>query len=139
MKSVSKNFIWSSTWGSRALQNAELFRLDQDTGAVDAYRIDIPYANPYDVEIDAADKVWIATDNHLLKFDPVTKRFARYPVTVRTDIAGALQLGLALFPDEGAKRMVLLVVCVAARSHLVTGRQVFSRSHGIAKPDRKSV
>jgi Mg-chelatase subunit ChlD len=30
------------------------------------------------------------------------------PVTVRTDIAGALQLGLALFPDEGAKRLVLL-------------------------------
>jgi uncharacterized membrane protein/Mg-chelatase subunit ChlD len=30
------------------------------------------------------------------------------PVTTRTDIAGALQLALALFPDEGAKRLVLL-------------------------------
>ncbi|UCC63332.1 MAG: VWA domain-containing protein [Anaerolineae bacterium] len=30
------------------------------------------------------------------------------PVTTRTDIAGALQLALALFPDEGAKRIVLL-------------------------------
>ena len=30
------------------------------------------------------------------------------PVTVRTDIASALQLGLALLPDEGAKRLVLL-------------------------------
>jgi Mg-chelatase subunit ChlD len=30
------------------------------------------------------------------------------PVTQRTDIAAALQLGLALFPDEGAKRLVLL-------------------------------
>ena len=30
------------------------------------------------------------------------------PVTTRTDIASALQLALALFPDEGAKRMVLL-------------------------------
>jgi uncharacterized membrane protein len=30
------------------------------------------------------------------------------PVTLRTDIAAALQLGLALFPDEGAKRLVLL-------------------------------
>jgi Mg-chelatase subunit ChlD len=30
------------------------------------------------------------------------------PVTVRTDIAGALQLALALFPDEGARRLVLL-------------------------------
>ena len=30
------------------------------------------------------------------------------PVTTRTDIAGALQLALALFPEEGAKRIVLL-------------------------------
>ncbi|GAB4539312.1 MAG: VWA domain-containing protein [Anaerolineae bacterium] len=33
---------------------------------------------------------------------------ASVPITTRTDIAGALQLGLALFPDEGAKRLVLL-------------------------------
>jgi Mg-chelatase subunit ChlD len=33
---------------------------------------------------------------------------ASVPVTTRTDIAGALQLGLALFPGEGAHRMVLL-------------------------------
>ena len=33
---------------------------------------------------------------------------ASVPVTLRTDIASALQLGLALFPDEGAKRLVLL-------------------------------
>lgn len=34
--------------------------------------------------------------------------FNSVPVTFRTDIASAVQLGLALFPDEGAKRMVLL-------------------------------
>jgi hypothetical protein len=33
---------------------------------------------------------------------------ASVPVTTRTDIGGALQLALALFPEEGAKRMVLL-------------------------------
>lgn len=33
---------------------------------------------------------------------------ASVPVTYRTDIAEALQLGLALFPEEGAKRLVLL-------------------------------
>lgn len=33
---------------------------------------------------------------------------ASVPVTTRTDIASALQLSLALFPDEGAKRIVLL-------------------------------
>jgi Mg-chelatase subunit ChlD/uncharacterized membrane protein len=35
-------------------------------------------------------------------------RLASVPVSSRTDIAGAIQLALALFPDEGAKRMVLL-------------------------------
>jgi uncharacterized membrane protein/Mg-chelatase subunit ChlD len=34
--------------------------------------------------------------------------FTSVPLTFRTDIASALQLGLALFPDQGAKRMVLL-------------------------------
>jgi Ca-activated chloride channel family protein len=33
---------------------------------------------------------------------------ASVPVSTRTDIAAALQLSLALFPDEGAKRIVLL-------------------------------
>jgi Mg-chelatase subunit ChlD/uncharacterized membrane protein len=33
---------------------------------------------------------------------------ASAPVTTRTDVAGALQLALALLPDEGAKRLVLL-------------------------------
>jgi uncharacterized membrane protein/Mg-chelatase subunit ChlD len=33
---------------------------------------------------------------------------ASVPLTTRTDIGGALQLALALFPDEGAKRLVLL-------------------------------
>lgn len=33
---------------------------------------------------------------------------ASVPVTTRTDIASALQLALALFPDEGARRLVLL-------------------------------
>jgi len=33
---------------------------------------------------------------------------ASVPITTRTDIASALQLALALFPNEGAKRLVLL-------------------------------
>ncbi|MFN2226678.1 MAG: VWA domain-containing protein, partial [Anaerolineae bacterium] len=33
---------------------------------------------------------------------------ASVPVTARTDVAGALQLAMALFPDEGARRLVLL-------------------------------
>jgi len=82
----SKNFIWSATWGSRALQNGALYRVDPETGAVEEHRLGIPYANPYDVEIDANDTVWVATDNHVLKFDPKTGRFTHYPVAERTDI-----------------------------------------------------
>lgn len=33
---------------------------------------------------------------------------ASVPVTTHTDVAGALQLAMALFPDEGARRVVLL-------------------------------
>ena len=40
--------------------------------------------------------------------DPHLPQFASVPVTARTDIASALQLAMALFPDEGARRLVLL-------------------------------
>ncbi len=40
--------------------------------------------------------------------DPLFADLSSVPVTVRTDIASALQLAMALFPDEGAKRLVLL-------------------------------
>ncbi len=40
--------------------------------------------------------------------DSTLSRISSVPVSTRTDIASALQLGLALFPDEGAKRLVLL-------------------------------
>jgi uncharacterized membrane protein len=40
--------------------------------------------------------------------DPVLPDLASVPVTARTDIASALQLAMALLPDEGAKRLVLL-------------------------------
>jgi Mg-chelatase subunit ChlD len=40
--------------------------------------------------------------------DPALPEFTSVPVTARTDIASALQLAMALFPDEGAKRLVLL-------------------------------
>ncbi len=40
--------------------------------------------------------------------DSNLSRLSSVPVTTRTDIASALQLGMALFPDEGAKRLVLL-------------------------------
>ena len=82
----SKNQVWSATWGSLALQNGALYRVDQTTNQVDEFKLGIPYTNPYDVEPDAADNIWVATDNHILKFDPGTRAFTRYPVTTRTDI-----------------------------------------------------
>jgi hypothetical protein len=84
-----------------------------------------PTPNPYDVEPDRDDNIWVATDNHILKFDPRSKKFARYPVTTRTDIPklavtrdGAVWFGprnagqsggyggalTALYPDKDAIR-----------------------------------
>ena len=40
--------------------------------------------------------------------DSTLSRLTSVPVSTRTDIASALQLAMALFPDEGAKRLVLL-------------------------------
>ncbi|RPJ48322.1 MAG: VWA domain-containing protein, partial [Chloroflexi bacterium] len=40
--------------------------------------------------------------------DSNLSRLTSVPVSTRTDIASALQLAMALFPDEGAKRLVLL-------------------------------
>lgn len=82
----SKNRVWAATWGSFALQNGALYRVDQITNQVEEYKVDIPYTNPYDVEPDVNDNIWVATDNHILKFDPLSKKFTRYPVTTRTDI-----------------------------------------------------
>ena len=82
----SKNNIWTATWGSLGYQNAGIYRVHPVTGEVDRFRLEIPYANPYDVEVDAQDKLWIATDNHVVHLDPDTRRFVFYPVTTRTDI-----------------------------------------------------
>ena len=121
----SKNAVWSVTWGSFAMQNGALYRLDQTTNQVEEFKLGIPYTNPYDVEPDRDDNIWIATDNHVLKFDPRSKKFARYPVTTRTDIPklavtrdGAVWFGprnagqsggyggalTALYPDKDAIR-----------------------------------
>jgi uncharacterized membrane protein len=40
--------------------------------------------------------------------EPLLSDLASVPVTARTDIARALQLAMALYPDEGARRLVLL-------------------------------
>lgn len=82
----SKNNIWPSTWGSLGYQNAAIYRVHPVSGEVDRFRLEIPYANPYDVEVDDRDKLWIATDNHVVHLDPDTRRFVFHPVTTRTDI-----------------------------------------------------
>lgn len=82
----SKGFIWASTWGSRGAMNAALYRVDPASGEVVPHKIGIPYSNPYDVEADPWDNMWVATDNYLLKFDQKTNQFTRYPLPERTDV-----------------------------------------------------
>ena len=82
----SKNMMWTVTWGSRGYQNGSLFKLDPNTRQVKSWKMNIPYANPYDTAPDSKDNMWVATDNYIVKFDPKTEKFTRLPVTVRTDI-----------------------------------------------------
>ena len=82
----SKNMIWTATWGSQGMQNAALYRLNPESGAVDEYRLNIPYANPYDAAPDYKDDIWVATDNYLVMFDQDTESFTNYPLTARSDV-----------------------------------------------------
>ena len=82
----SKNMIWTATWGSKGMQNAALYRLNPETEAVDEYKLNIPYANPYDAAPDYKDDIWVATDNYLMMFDPDTEIFTNYPLTTRSDV-----------------------------------------------------
>ena len=82
----SNNNIWAATWGSAGMVNGALYRLDPKTAKVERYPIPIPYTNPYSTDVDEFDLVWLAADNFLLKFDPVTKVFTYYPLPTRTDI-----------------------------------------------------
>lgn len=81
-----QGFVWSGTWGSRAMRNGALYKLDPDSGRSIEYKLGIPFTNPYDFALGAGGSVWVATDNHLVRFDPRTERFTSYPVPVRTDI-----------------------------------------------------
>ena len=83
----SKNMIWAATWGSKGMQNAALYKLNPATGKVNEYKVGIPYANPYDSAPDDNDNIWVATDNHILKFDQKTDKWTRYPLPTRSDVA----------------------------------------------------
>ena len=82
----SKNHIWLATWGSKGMQNGALYGLNPETGEVIERKVEIPYANPYTVESDEYDNIWIGTDNYLVKYDQKADTMTRYPVTVRTDM-----------------------------------------------------
>jgi virginiamycin B lyase len=82
----SKNMIWTVTWGSLGMQEGALYRLNPETAEVDEYKLNIPYANPYDAAPDDDDNIWIATDNYLVMFDQETEKFTNYPLTVRSDV-----------------------------------------------------
>ena len=82
----SKNFMWTATWGSRAMQNGALYRVDPNSGESVGYKIPISNTNPYDSDVDDGDNVWVATDNHILMFDQKSKKFTIYPTPERTDI-----------------------------------------------------
>ena len=82
----SKNRIWIATWGSKGMQNGALYRVDPASGAVMERKIGIPFANPYSVEADEFDNIWVATDNYLLRYDQKADSFTPFPLAERTDV-----------------------------------------------------
>jgi len=81
----SNNMIWTATWGSRGHQNGKVYRLNPETGDVLERKLGIEYSNPYNAEPDSDDNVWLATDNYLSKYEPVTDKFTHYPIPTRSD------------------------------------------------------
>ncbi len=82
----SKNHIWLATWGSKGMQEGALYRLNPETGKVIERKLNIAYTNPYTVEADEYDNIWIGTDNYIVKYDQDADTFINYPLPVRTDI-----------------------------------------------------
>ena len=83
----SHNFMWAATWGHpHPEEGGSLFRLDPATGETVEHKLGIPFANPYDSDVDDHDNVWVATDNHITMFDQKTNTFTFYPTPERTDV-----------------------------------------------------
>lgn len=82
----SKDMMWTGTWGSKGMQKGALYRLNPETGEAKEWHLGIPYSNPYDAAPDPSDRIWVATDNYIVKFDQKTEKFTRYPVPVRSDM-----------------------------------------------------
>jgi virginiamycin B lyase len=83
----SGNFIWTGTWGRpHPKEGGSIYRVDPQTGESVGHNLGIDYSSPYDCDVDDVDHVWVATDNHVLMFDPSSNRFTRYPVPQRSDL-----------------------------------------------------
>ncbi len=73
----SKGTIWYGVGSS-----GKLGKLDPKTGKIVEYNIPMPYSQPYDVNPDGNDNVWISDAGQggtLIKFDPRTEKFTYYP------------------------------------------------------------
>lgn len=83
----SKDRIWYGLWAHGDGIRGKIGRLDTQTGRITEFTVPLDFANPYDVWVDVEDRVWISSDNHLIRFDESSGTFAYYPtVEARTDI-----------------------------------------------------
>jgi hypothetical protein len=83
----SKERIWYGLWAHGDGIRGRIGRLDTKTGRITEFTVPLDFANPYDVWVDGEDRVWISSDNHLIRFDEATGAFTYYPtVEARTDI-----------------------------------------------------
>ena len=101
----SKGMIW---YGSGALKDGKLGKLDPNTGKIVEYEIPMPYSHPYDAHPDHDGNIWISDssplnpgderfqtllkqdhslakyDTAMIKFDTRTEKFTYYPSPQRT-------------------------------------------------------
>jgi virginiamycin B lyase len=83
----SQDRIWYGLWSHSQDKRGRIGRLDTRTGRIVEFTVPLDHSNPYDVWPDGEDRVWITSDNHLIRFDPATEKFTFYPVVEsRTDM-----------------------------------------------------
>jgi virginiamycin B lyase len=79
-----EDIVWYGVYGC-ICKRGKIGRLDPKTGDVQEWEIPLDYADPYDVQADEQDNLWMPMDNHLVKFDPKTKHFTIYRFPMRSD------------------------------------------------------
>jgi len=76
----SKDRIWYGLWSNAKGKEGRIGLIEPKNGKIEEFVVPLLFSTPYDVWVDNDDKVWITSDNRLIKFDPTTKKYTFYPL-----------------------------------------------------------